>query len=351
MVQTDICERKPRSAASPISRVAEWRPLVAEFQRSCAWRAGWQLGSTLALYAATWVLLYFAIAYSWWLAVPLVAVGAGLLVRIFIIFHDATHGSFLSSRVANDLVGSFTGVLTFTPYRHWRAEHAIHHGATGDLDRRGVGDVWTMTVREYLSSSRSRRLAYRIVRNPITLFLVAPFVLFVGLHRISRRGASEDERRSVRHTNIALFVMLCVMGSIYGFLPYIVLQLSIMTAAGAIGIWLFYMQHQYEEAYWERHENWDYTEAALEGSSFLRLPKVLQWFSGNIGFHHIHHLSPRIPNYHLERCHNSHTLFSGVRVMTFRSSFRSLSLRLWDEGSQRLVGWRHLRQIRRAKAG
>ena len=236
-------------------------------------------------------------------------------------------------------------------YRHWRAEHAIHHGATGDLDRRGVGDVWTMTVREYLSSSRSRRLAYRIVRNPITLFLVAPFVLFVGLHRISRRGASEDERRSVRHTNIALFVMLCVMGSIYGFLPYIVLQLSIMTAAGAIGIWLFYMQHQFEEAYWERHENWDYTEAALEGSSFLRLPKVLQWFSGNIGFHHIHHLSPRIPNYHLERCHNSHTMFSGVRVMTFRSSFRSLSLRLWDEGSQRLVGWRHLRQIRRAKAG
>jgi omega-6 fatty acid desaturase (delta-12 desaturase) len=334
--------------ASSKAQIAEWRPLVADFQRSCVWRGTWQLASTFALYAATWVLLYYAVAISWWLAVPLCLLGAGLLVRTFIIFHDATHGSFYSSRVANDLVGAFTGVLTFTPYRHWRAEHATHHGATGDLDRRGVGDIWTMTVREYLSSSRAQRVAYRIARNPITLFLVAPFVMFVVAHRFSRRDASEDERRSVRFTNIALFVKLCVMGSIFGFLPFLALQLAIITAAGAIGIWLFYMQHQFEHAYWERHQDWDYTVAALEGSSFLRLPKVLQWFSGNIGFHHIHHLSPRIPNYHLERCHRSHTLFSAVPVMTFWSSFRSLRLRLWDEASRRLVGWNDLRQLRRA---
>ena len=332
-------------------KTAEWRPLVEKFQRACPWRATWQLVSTLALYAAVWVLLYYAIAVSWWLSVPLVALGAGLLVRIFIIFHDATHGSFYSSRTANDLVGAVTGVLALTPYRHWRAEHAIHHGANGDLDRRGVGDIWTMTVREYLSSSRSRRLAYRIVRSPIALFFVAPFVLFVVMHRFSRAKASDAERRSVRNTNLALFAMVCVMGSIFGFWPYLILQLLIMSGAGAMGIWLFYMQHQFEDTYWQRHEDWDYTVAALAGSSFLRLPKVLQWFSGNIGFHHIHHLSPRIPNYHLERCHNSHALFSGVPVMTFRSSFRSLRLRLWDEGSQRLVGWRHLRQLRRAKAG
>lgn len=326
--------------------IADWRPLVERFQKACPYRGTWQLVSTVALYASVWVLLYFAIAISWWLAVPLVVLGAGLLVRIFIIFHDATHGSFYPSKVANDLVGGFTGMLTFTPYRHWRGEHSIHHGATGDLDRRGVGDVWTMTVQEYLSSSRWKKFAYRVARNPIVLFVVAPFVLFMGLHRFSRVGAPDRERRSVRNTNIALFVMMCVMGSIFGFVPYLILQAVIMLGAGAGGIWLFYLQHQYEDAYWERTEDWDYTVAALKGSSFLRLPKVLQWFSGNIGFHHVHHLSPRIPNYHLERCHVSNPMFSSVPPMTFWSSFRSLNLRLWDEASCKLVGWRHLRALR-----
>jgi omega-6 fatty acid desaturase (delta-12 desaturase) len=357
----DACPSRSEARLSPPSdatrdeglpkwNASDWRPLVAEFTRPNSWRAGWQLVTTLALYAATWVLLYFAIAVSWWLALPLVVLGSGLLVRTFIIFHDATHGSFFPSRRANDLVGGLTGVLTFTPYRHWRAEHAIHHGATGDLDRRGVGDVWTMTVREYLASSRWRRFAYRVARHPFALFVVAPFVLFFVLHRFARSSASDAERRSVRNTNLALFAMLCVMGTIFGFGPYLILQLAILMGAGAIGIWLFYMQHQFEEAYWERHEDWDYTVAALEGSSFLRLPKVLQWFSGNIGFHHIHHLSPRIPNYNLERCHASNTLFSSVRVMTFWSSFRSLRLRLWDEASKKLVSWGQLRRIRKAMA-
>ncbi|MEC8253480.1 MAG: fatty acid desaturase [Planctomycetota bacterium] len=341
--------QKPELVASKLC-VADWRPIVAEFQRPCAWRAGWQLGSTLALYVATWVSLYFAVAVSWWLAAPLVLVGAGLLVRIFIIFHDCTHSSFVSSRVATDLIGAATGVLTFTPYRQWRAEHAIHHGANGDLDRRGIGDIWTMTVDEYLGSSKWRRFCYRIARNPITLFLVAPFLLFVVLHRFSRSNASEAERASVRNTNIALFGVLCVMGSIFGFVPFLILQLSVMTCAGVMGIWLFYMQHQFEDVYWERHEEWDYTIAALQGSSYLRLPKVLQWFSGNIGFHHIHHLSPRIPNYNLERCHNSNPLFQNVHVMTFWSSFRSMRLRLWDEASRRLVTWREFRELRQAAA-
>lgn len=338
-------------AAEEVSyTIDDWRPLIEPFTKASRWRGGWQLGTTLSLYAAVWALLYFAVGYSWWLTVPLVLLGAGLLVRIFIIFHDATHGSFFSSKVANDLVGGFTGVLTFTPYRHWRGEHSIHHGATGDLDRRGVGDVWTMTVAEYLASSRWKKFAYRVSRNPFVLFVVAPFLLFLGLHRFSRKGAPDRERRSVRNTNIALFVMMCVMGSVFGFVPYLILQCAIMLFAGAGGIWLFYMQHQYEDAYWERTENWDYTVAALKGSSFLRLPKVLQWFSGNIGFHHIHHLSPRIPNYHLERCHVSNELFSSVPPMTLWSSFRSMNLRLWDEASRKLVGWRHLRGLRQAGA-
>jgi len=330
--------------------ITDWRPLVEPFQNASRWRGIWQLVSTLSLYVGVWVLLFFAVQYSWWLAVPLVVLGAGLLVRVFIIFHDATHGSFFSSRVANDLVGGLTGMLAFTPYRHWRGEHSIHHGATGDLDRRGVGDVWTMTVREYLASSRWIKFSYRVSRNPFVLFVVAPFVLFLGLQRFSRKDASDRERRSVRNTNIALFAMICVMGSIFGFVPYLILQGTIMLGAGAGGIWLFYMQHQYEHAYWERSEDWDYTVAALKGSSFLRLPKVLQWFSGNIGFHHIHHLSPRVPNYHLERCHASSPMFSSVTPMTLWTSFRSLRLRLWDEASRKLVDWRHLRALRQRGA-
>lgn len=345
--------RQPRTETPPLHceasyTIDDWRPLVEPFQTPSAWRATWQFVTTFGLYAAVWTSLYFAIQYSWWLAVPLIVVGAGLLVRLFIIFHDATHSSFYKSKVANDLVGGFCGVLTFSPYRHWRGEHLIHHGATGDLDRRGVGDVWTMTVQEYLESSRWKKLGYRIARNPIVLFVVAPFVLFLGLHRFSRKGANGLEVRSVRHTNVALFVMLCVMGSIFGFVPYLILQVTMMLLAGSAGIWLFYMQHQYEDAYWERSEDWDYTVAALKGSSFLRLPKVLQWFSGNIGFHHIHHLSPRIPNYHLERCHASNEMFSSVTPMTLWSSFRSINLRLWDEASKKLVGFRHLRMMRRA---
>lgn len=330
--------------------MAEWKPVVAKYLRPCRWRATWQAVSTLSLYVATWVALFFATEISLWLTVPLIILGGGLLVRVFIIFHDAVHGSFYKSRTANDVIGGVLGVLAFTPYKHWRGEHNVHHGTNGDLDRRGVGDIWTMTVQEYLSSSKWRKLCYRVARNPIALFVVAPFVLFVAMHRFSRRGAPLEERRSVLHTNLALVGLTCVMGSIFGVGTFLLLQVAVMSCAGAIGIWLFYMQHQFEDVYWEHHRDWDYTVAALEGSSFLRLPKVLQWFSGNIGFHHIHHLSPRIPNYHLERCHNSHPMFSEVPVMTFWSSFASLRLRLWDETSRRLVSWRELRQMRRALA-
>ena len=335
-------------AAQEKWRASDWKPIVSRFQRSCAVRATWQLSSTLTLYASVWVLLYFAIAYSWWLALPLVVLGAGLLVRVFIIFHDTTHGSFYQSRRANDVVGAVTGLLTFTPYKHWRGEHVIHHGANGDLDRRGIGDIWTMTVNEYLESSKWRRCTYRIARNPIALFVVAPFVLFFVMHRFSRKGAPIVERRSVWMNNLGLCFMALGMSAIFGFVPYLILQAAIMMGAGAIGIWLFYLQHQFEEVYWERTKDWNYTAAALSGSSFLRLPKVLQWFSGNIGFHHIHHLSPRIPNYYLEQCHASHPMFESAPMMTFWSSFRSLRLRLLDEASRRLVTWRQLRKLRQA---
>jgi len=329
-------------------KVAAWKVIVAKYQQPHAGRATWQIVNTVGSYLAVWILIYLCLDVSWFLIVPLSVLAGGLLVRIFIIFHDCGHGSFFASRSANTFWGFVTGLLTWTPYYHWRGEHAIHHGATGDLDRRGVGDVWTMTVQEYLDSSRWKRFSYRLARNPFVLFVIAPLVLFLILQRLPRPGAKEHERRSVWEMNLALIAMVVGMILIFGVLPFIVIQLTILMVAGAAGVWLFYLQHQFEDAYWERGEDWDYSDAAMLGSSFLKLPKVLQWFSGNIGFHHIHHLSPRIPNYNLERCHHSDPMFQEVSPMTLFSSLRSLGLRLWDESSKKLVGWRHLRQHKKA---
>ena len=327
--------------------VARWKAAVAEFQRPHAGRATWQLVNTVGAYVVVWFLLWLSLSVSWWLTLPLVLLAGGLLVRVFIIFHDCGHGSFFASRFANDLWGCVTGLLCFTPYYHWRGEHAIHHGATGDLDRRGIGDVWTMTVQEYIEASRWKRFSYRLARNPLVLFVVAPVVLFLVLQRIPRAGAKPQERRCVWWMNAAVLAMGAGMALVFGVVPYVLLQLAVLMIAGAAGVWLFYVQHQFEDAYWERGDGWDYTDAALRGSSFVKLPKVLQWFSGNIGFHHVHHLSPRIPNYHLERCHHSDPMFHGVQTMTLWGSVRSLGLRLWDESSRKLIGWRQLRRIRR----
>ena len=340
--------RRGRStSAEPGKRAAgaaNWKAIVAQYEKPHAGRASWQIVNTVGSYVAVWFLIYLSLGVSWWLVLPLAALAGGLSVRVFIIFHDCGHGSFYASRSANSFWGFVTGLLTFTPYYHWRGEHAVHHGATGDLDRRGVGDVWTMTVQEYLEASRWKRSAYRLARNPIVLFAIAPLVLFLFLQRFPRSGAKPHERRSVWWMNLALLVMVTGMSLVFGILPYLVIQLTVLTVAGAVGVWLFYLQHQFEDAYWERGEDWDYATAALQGSSFFRLPRVLQWFSGNIGFHHIHHLSPRIPNYNLQRCHESDPMFQEVCPMTLLGSLRSLGLRLWDESSKKLVGFRHLRK-------
>jgi acyl-lipid omega-6 desaturase (Delta-12 desaturase) len=339
-----------RTRAERRALEAHWKRVIARFQEPHRGRAIWQLVNTLGSYVGLWALMYLCLDISWWLVVPLAVLSGGFLVRAFIIFHDCGHGSFFRSRRANDFWGAVTGMLTFTPYYQWRGEHAMHHGTTGNLDRRGVGDVWTATVEEYLAFSRRQRLAYRLSRNPIVLFGIAPLVLFLIIQRFPPRGASREERRSVWMMNVAVTAMVVAMGSIFGFLPYMTIQLIVMCVAGTAGLWLFYLQHQFEDAYWERGGDWDYTDAALKGSSFFKLPRILQWFSGNIGFHHIHHLSPRIPNYNLERCHQSDPLFHEVEPMTLMQSLKSIGLRLWDESSQKLVGFRHLRERRQAAA-
>ena len=328
---------------------AAWKEIVARYQKPSVGRGVWQIVNTLVPYAALWYLMYLSLSVSYWLVVPLAVFAAGFMVRLFIIHHDCGHGSFLKSRRANDILGFITGVLTFTPYYHWRWEHALHHATSGDLDRRGMGDIWTLTVQEYLESSRWRRFAYRLARNPIVLFVIAPLFMFVIRQRLPKAQASPRERNSVQWTNLALLGLAAGLSWIFGLKAYLLIQLMVVGVAGSVGVWLFYVQHQFEGVYWERGEQWDYATAALQGSSFYKLPKVLQWFSGSIGFHHIHHLSPRIPNYHLEKCHNAEPMFQKVKPVTLFSSFKSFTFRLWDEQRRRLVGYGHLRTLRRQR--
>jgi omega-6 fatty acid desaturase (delta-12 desaturase) len=327
------------------SDVAAWKAIVAKYQQPSLIRALWQIVNTLVPYALLWYLMYLSLAISWWLVVPLAVLAAGFVVRIFIIFHDCGHGSFFESRRANDTVGFIAGVFTLTPYYHWRWEHNVHHACSGHLDKRGTGDIWTLTVQEYLESSRGRRFAYRLARNPIILFLIAPLYLFLLRQRLPSPKANKRERHSVYWMNLAILGMVVGLSLIFGFKSYLLIQVIITAVAGAAGVWLFYVQHQFEGVYWERGEDWDYTKAALEGSSFYKLPKILQWFSGNIGFHHIHHLSARIPNYNLERCHKADPLFQQVKPITLVTSLKSFTFRLWDEQHRKLVGYSHLRKL------
>jgi acyl-lipid omega-6 desaturase (Delta-12 desaturase) len=343
-----MTESSKAQTAEP-AEVPAWKEIVARYQKPSVWRGTWQIVNTLVPYAAIWWLMYLCLPISVWLVLPLALLAGGFTVRMFIIHHDCGHGSFFKSRLANDIVGFITGVITLTPYHHWRWEHAIHHSSSGDLDRRGTGDIWTLTVQEYLESSRWRRFAYRLARNPIILFVIAPLFLFMIRHRVPSADASKRERNSVAWTNLAIVGMAVGMSAVFGFKTYLLLQVSIVAMAGSMGVWLFYVQHQFEGVYWERAESWDYATAALKGSSFYKLPKVLQWFSGNIGFHHIHHLSPRIPNYHLEKCHNAEPLFQTVKPITLFSSLKSFTFRLWDEQQRQLVGYSHLKKLRRER--
>lgn len=326
-----------------------WKALVAPYQTSAVGRSVWQLVNTLLPYGILWFLMWRSLAVSYWITLPLVALAAGFLVRVFILFHDCGHGSFFKSKTANQAVGFITGVLTFTPHGHWRWEHAAHHATAGNLDRRGIGDVWTLTVQEYLESSRWKRFAYRLARNPIVLFVLAPLFLFLIKQRFPSRQAGPRERRSVYATNLAILGMTAALSLPFGFEAYLLLQLAVLLVASATGVWLFYVQHQFEGVYWSRRDEWDYTTVALRGSSFYKLPKILQWFTGSIGFHHIHHLSPGIPNYNLEKCHRAVPLFQTVKPVTLLSSLKSLTFRLWDEPHQRLVGYGHLRTLHRWK--
>jgi acyl-lipid omega-6 desaturase (Delta-12 desaturase) len=335
------------NAATPTPTTPwRWQALIAEYQRPSIARATWQIINTLVPLVALWVVMYLVKDVALWLTIVPAAIAGALLVRIFIILHDCGHGSFFKSQRANDVTGFLAGVLTFTPYFHWRWQHATHHRTSGQLEKRGTGDIWTLTVQEYVDASRWTRIRYRVARNPAVLLAIAPILIFGVVQRFASREASGRERRSVWYTNLALACLVLALGRVYGFGHYFFIQSISLMVAGAAGIWLFYVQHQFEDTYWERSPGWNFVAAALQGSSFYKLPRVLQWLSGNIGFHHIHHLSPRIPNYRLQQCHEANPLFQRVPSVTLLSSLRSLALRLWDEPAGKLVGYSVARQLR-----
>jgi omega-6 fatty acid desaturase (delta-12 desaturase) len=292
-------------------------------------------------YFVFWFLAYFSLSISYALTLFFAFLSALFVIRIFIIFHDCGHGSFFESKRWNDIVGVLSGIITFTPYFAWRHSHAVHHATSGDLDRRGVGDVWTLTYEEYQKLPRAQQIFYRVYRNPFMIFVIGPTIDFVVLQRwgYPEVFTKPRERNSVVFTNLVLLGILLGMSALIGFWQYVGVQLPIIAIASSIGVWLFYVQHQYENVYWERHEKWDFATAALYGSSFYKLPKILQWFTGNIGFHHVHHLSPRIPNYNLEDCHNSAEVFQRVEPLTLRTSLQSLRVRLWDEDRHKMIGY------------
>lgn len=274
----------------------------------------------------------------------LLAVPSGLfLVRLFILFHDCTHGSFFASKQANTIFGYFTGILTFTPFDRWRSSHWTHHATVADLDRRGTGDFWTLTKAEYLEARKWKRIVYRIARNPFVIFGLGPIFVFLIYQRFPFLAKNRREHLSVYLTDLGILAVVLLAGWAVGFKTYILIQIPVSFVAGLSGLWLFYVQHNFEGVYWARHAEWDRIKAALEGSSYYRLPRILQWFTGNIGFHPIHHIRPLIPNYNLEACFRSEPVFQKIKPLTVPVSLKSLILHIWDENQQKLVGFGSLR--------
>lgn len=322
---------------------SSWRKLVAPYQHAVLESSIRMLANTLLPFLGLWALMIYSLQISQWLTLALVIPAAAFQVRLFIIFHDCGHGSYFKSHKANSLVGFFLGVLLFTPSEDWWHQHALHHATAGNLDKRGFGDVTTWTVEEYMQNTPWKRFMYGFFRHPLIMFTFGPIYSFVLLNRFEHPGNGKKERRSIILTNLALLAIAAVMSLTIGWKNYLLIQLPLIWLSGVLGIWLFYIQHQYEDVYWARDNEWDFASAALEGASFYKLPRLLQWFSGNIGFHHIHHLSPRIPNYLLEKCFEENPPLQNAETITIRSSLKSMSLRLWDEKSRKLVSFRDIK--------
>lgn len=326
--------------------VQKWNEILRPYWGADTRRSVGQLLTSVVSFALLWYAMLRSLEVGYWLTLLLAVPTTGFMMRLFMIQHDCGHGSFFASRRARDLVGFFIGVLLLTPYDYWRKTHAYHHAHSGDLDFRGFGDIDTFTVREYLSWPASKRFAYRVYRHPLLLFTVGPAFHFIVKHRYPWDIPRDWTRawRSVWLTNLALVVVLAVAWATIGLQRFLLVQAPITLMACSLGVWLFYVQHQFEHTYWDRHDEWDYYDASLHGSSYLKLPGPLQWITANIGVHHVHHMSARIPNYKLQQVHDENPEFHEVTVITARDSWRLIWLTLWDEEQRRLIGFKDLKR-------
>ncbi len=321
------------------------RKQVAPYEKSEMKNSIWQVINTLGPFFLLWYLAYKSLSVSYQLTLLLGIAAAGFVIRTFIIFHDCCHHSFFKNRKANRVLGTITGILTLFPYSRWGHEHSVHHATSSNLDKRGTGDIWMMTVEEYMQASVWKRIAYRLYRNPIVMFGIGPIYLVLISNRFNRKDAKMNERLNTYLTNIGIVLVVALLISVIGLKAFLLVEVPIFLVSGSLGIWLFYVQHTFEDSYFEADEEWEYVKAAVEGSSFYKLPKVLQWVTGNIGFHHVHHLSPRVPNYKLEEAHNNSAPLQKVPTITLKTSLTSLRFRLWDEENKRFVGYKAVKMM------
>jgi len=329
----------PTAAGELAAEARSWREQLAPYAVPNRWRAGLSLATSVVPYLLLSVAIYLLLGRSL-LALLLGIPAAVFLVRSFIVFHDCSHGSFFASRRANAWWGRSIGLLLYSPFHRWRHDHAVHHATAGDLDRRGTGDLHTLTVAEYTALPRKARLGYRLARNPLIMFGVGPIVAMMIGPRIVAKEARPRMRRSVLATDVALALIVGVLVWQIGWQDYLLVLLLPALLAGSIGIWLFYVQHQFEDAYWSDAEDWSFTDAALRGSSYLKLSAVLRFCTGNIGYHHVHHLNARIPNYNLRRAHDQTPALHDVPTLSLIDGIRATRLKLYDERTGRLVGFR-----------
>lgn len=332
-------------------KTKQLRKDVAPFAKSQLKVSVLQIINTIIPLLAIWGAGYYLLQFSPWFTVACSIIASGFVVRTFIIFHDCTHGSFFKNKTANAIIGNITGVLTSFPYEKWKREHMIHHASSSNLDKRGIGDIDMLTVDEYLQKSKLGRLGYRLYRNPIVMFGIGPLYLVLVANRLNRKDAKRKERLNTYFTNITLLTICVSLILLTGWQTFLLVHGITIFLAGALGIWLFYIQHTYEDSYFEYETDWDYVKAAVEGSSYYKLPKVLQWVTGNIGFHHVHHLAPRVPNYNLEAAHESIPPLQNATTITLKTSVESIRYKLYDEKNKKFISFKEIERSLRVKNG